>query len=611
MIKEYIVKKVLDAALAKAKDILNEAGAEFHSKETDFADAIARHLQSVSIWSDEISFSDLAKAKTLTEVFIQLDLLLYPRRIAQPGEEIASIPLLQLFDESPGHFVILGQPGAGKTTSMKYLCYLLLHDDSYHTDRFAFPIVIKLRDIQKQDTDGASSILLEEIYSVLGFSIRIPGKTPPKERGELERRIRNVLTLNVLNELRVLLVLDGFDELPSEQHRNDVLIDIRQLAVNLSNSTMIVTSRSGDFVYSIDNAHKFEIASLSDSQIEIYARQWLNDEEAAADFLKKVRSSPFADTTIRPLTLAHLCAIYQRVGAIPEKPKSLYRKVINLLLEEWDQQRSVRRYSKYADFEVDRKFDFLCRLAFELTTSFHTTAFTEEQLQSVYLRICRSFDLKQHDVNYVVGELETHTGLIVQAGYHHYEFAHKSLQEYLTAEYLVRLPSIPDDKRTLLDLPNELAIAVTISSNSADYFSELILNRMGRHTLPEGFCKAFINRLILEKPDFSGFDTSLSLLILYSAFMVHRLNVGDVRLMRVDPVITEFEQLTRAAAHNNLNLLKSLYDVEKKLDADDDDVLVLTRKEVFRTVLADKVERFPNILYVRESFVSLLENTAI
>lgn len=254
---------------------------------------------------------------------------------------------------------------------------------------------------------------------------------------------------------------------------------------------------------------------------------------------------------------------------------------------------------------MDRKFDFLCRLAFELTTSFHTTAFTEEQLQSVYLRICKSFDLRQHDVHNVVGELETHTGLIVQAGYHHYEFAHKSLQEYLTAEYLVRLPSIPDDKRILLDLPNELAIAVTISSNSADYFSELILNRMARHTLPEGFCKTFINRLILEKPDFSGFDTSLSLLILYSAFMVHRLNVGDVRLMRVDPVITEFEQLTRVAAHNNLNLLKSLYDVEKKLDADDDDVLVLTRKEVFRTVLADKVERFPNILYVRESFVSL------
>ena len=87
--------------------------------------------------------------------------------------------------------------------------------------------------------------------------------------------------------------------------------------------------------------------------------------------------------------------------------------------------------------------------------------------------------------------------------------------------------------------------------------------------------------------------------------MVHRLNVRDVRLMGVDPVINEFEQLTRVAAQNNLSLLKSVYDIEKKLDADEDDVLLLTRKEVFQTVLADKVERFPNVLYVRESFVTL------
>jgi len=78
-----------------------------------------------------------------------------------------------------------------------------------------------------------------------------------------------------------------------------------------------------------------------------------------------------------------------------------------------------------------------------------------------------------HEAQQVVNELETHTGLFIQSGYEQFEFAHKSLQEYLAAEYLVKLPSIPPERRILFKLPNELAIAVTISSNPSDYIIQV------------------------------------------------------------------------------------------------------------------------------------------
>ncbi|MEZ4676746.1 MAG: hypothetical protein R2932_21225 [Caldilineaceae bacterium] len=180
--------------------------------------------------------------------------------------------------------------------------------------------------------------------------------------------------------------------------------------------------------------------------------------------MKEIADSPFSDTTIRPLTLAHLCAIYERIGKIPDRPKTVYRKIIDLLLDEWDEQRSVRRISRYANFESDRKFEFLCNLAYELTTTFSKTLFSDKDLLQIYRQIYDNYDLLVNEAQKVVDELESHNGLFVQTGYNLYEFAHKSLQEFLTAEYIVKLPIIPEQSRTLVKLPNELAIAVTISS---------------------------------------------------------------------------------------------------------------------------------------------------
>src|SRR3954447_10115796 len=105
------------------------------------------------------------------------------------------------------------------------------------------------------------------------------------------------------------------------------------------------------------------------------------------------------------------------------------------------------------------------------------SVYSKDDLISAYERIYDNFGLPSGEAAKVANELETHTGLFVQSGYDTFEFSHKSLQEYLTAEFIVRLPAVPSERRDLLRLPNELAISTAISSRPSQYFSHLVLDR--------------------------------------------------------------------------------------------------------------------------------------
>lgn len=509
MFAEYLAKKTLDVTFAaireKAKKVLNEKDAKFPTTRTDIEESLTLHFRSIKNWAEEISFSDLKKTKLTTDVYIELDIFVYPRHIRiTRTETIETISLQRLFDVSSKNIVLLGQPGAGKTTSMKFLCNLLLNDEDFQKDRFHFPILIKLRDLNNEKLKVNTSFLAEHIFRILGLKLLLPGELQGDDAHVTsERRVLiEKLVISLLEEFKVLLVLDGFDEIGKSAIRDKVISEINRLAPHLEMSAFILTSRTGDFKYSIDNSEQYEIAPLSREQITNFATRWLNDSKKAEDFIAKVYKTPIADTAIRPLTLAHLCAIYERVLDIPEKPKTVYKKIVNLLLEEWDQQRHIKRDSRYAHFEVDRKYEFLCHLAFTLTSKMQTSVFSTSDLLNAYEKIYDGYGLNSREGRIIISEIETHNGLFIQSGFDEFEFAHKSLQEFLTAEYLVKLPSIPSAWWTLMYLPNELAIAVAISSDPSMYFAELISARLSKRRLPEDFIRPFLNRLIIEKPDF-------------------------------------------------------------------------------------------------------------
>lgn len=178
MIKELILKETVKLAFNIATNFLKKSKSKLESTENDIESSLVQHVQKVKNWSNEISFKDLKEAKNIQGNFIELDLLLYPRRIRlEENENIKTIPLRQIFNFEKNHIAILGQPGAGKTTSMKFLCQAVFFDENFCSDLYNYPILIKMRDFNDPITSKTNAgIIFEYLFHTLGLKINMEGQ---------------------------------------------------------------------------------------------------------------------------------------------------------------------------------------------------------------------------------------------------------------------------------------------------------------------------------------------------------------------------------------------------------------------------------------------------
>lgn len=414
-------------------------------------------------------------------------------------EEVDTVKSSTISKYLKQNILIYGGPGAGKTTLMKNICKTFLSTRT--NNDFTCPIVIRFRELdynQLSNNYGKELNLYRILLQVFGIIIKFPDEKATKLYNENSQLVK-LTVLEFLEHSKLLLLFDGFDEIPNQDLKQIIERDFQTLALSIKESRFILTSRNGDFRLNLENCHTFEICPLRDDQILKLTSKWLNNKQQAMDLYTKIKASPYYDTTLRPLTLSHLCAIYERRKSIPPKPRYVYDLVIQLLLEKWDEERGIVRPSMYADFYIEKKKEFLAHLSFCLTHDFNATVFSGDTIRLCYNKIYKSHNLPASQAKKVVNEIESHSGIIIQNGFDAFQFSHKSLQEYLTAKYLFSLPAVPDleiSKR----LPNELAIAISLSGSPNTYFSTFIKRK---NSFNEGFWEVFIPRLIDERPDFT------------------------------------------------------------------------------------------------------------
>jgi hypothetical protein len=500
MFAELLVSQLASTAFQLFRDHLKiryiNRESPLRVDERGVQEAVRHHLTGVERWADELAYSDLEKPRRLLPSFVELDLNVEPVRLRGRRAPDRTYRISSLVPPKT-NCVLLGDPGAGKTTSLKKIAADLLARLSQWSegDQPFVPILIRLRDVPRDER------LVDSLLAACGLRLDL---------GDVDRQRKRQEAVEVLcrflNDLGACVLLDGLDEVYASSI-DDVVHDIRQLLLAADKFRLIITCRSGAYTYSLPNCDVLEISPLSTEQVREFTTKWLGEKQARK-FVKQIQHTPYAGSELRPLTLAQLCAIFQRRGRVPEKPKSVYRMIVRLYIEDWDAQRSVRRVSRYAGFELDRKEEFLEALAFSLTVSGIRGSFLHSELQEVYLSVCTSFDLPVRDASRVAREIESHTGLIVEVGRDEYDFTHKSLQEFLAAQFLVRLARLP--ARTVLKtIPNELAIAIAISSRPSEYFSSTV-----SAILPPGriddedlgmyeFTHSFLSRVLLEGAEFS------------------------------------------------------------------------------------------------------------
>jgi adenylate kinase family enzyme len=532
-IADSLITKIVDAAWNRFSGKSKDGSVETPTL-GDFDAALAEHMLFVQKWAGEISFRDMASPRRLNTSFVDLELRL---GFVATESEFNNAPKARASDLAwvHKHMIILGESGAGKTTTLKKVAADLL--GSYRREEGAL-LLVQLREHTRVASLGSVILRTLDISPTLNSELITRVIESEAEMGDkvkslssledMHTAIEQELAMRYVDRPRMTILIDGLDELPLESREN-VVRDLRRYLRTSKFARFIVTCRRGEYQYHLENSIVFTMLSLSDEQISELVDRWLGPQKRD-DFLLLLRNNPYGGSEVRPLTLAHLCAIYERSGTIPDTPRTIYRKIVRLFLEEWDEQRSIQRTSRYSNFQIDRKEDFLEALAYHLTVRGGRSRFTHSELELCYNEIHEAFSLPQSDVTKVIREVESHTGLVVEIYRETYEFSHRSIQEYLAASYVLKLPEIPT--RLTSFFPNETAVAVALSSDRAAYFSAVVDRIIELEPeLLATFLLPFLSRLEVER---SGFTRSarvgLAVLRLISTvyLKVRHVHDGDV-----------------------------------------------------------------------------------
>ncbi|WP_018621434.1 NACHT domain-containing protein [Spirosoma luteum] len=212
---------------------------------------------------------------------------------------------------------------------------------------------------------------------------------------------------------------------------------------------------------------------MNNDDIKVISKKWLGDN---TNFIKLLYKKPYHELANRPIYLTLLLVLFERTQTLPLSPFEIYREAVYLIIRDWDDGRDIVRLSKYANFNVRKKLDFLQEIAFYLTYQIKSNVFSSKLLFEIYKIIHNKYSLPRDEIDEVIAEIESHNGIISEAGYETFEFSHLTLQEYLCAEYLISLPYSRNTITYFFERPDPLAIAICISKDSGLWLSNLLLN---------------------------------------------------------------------------------------------------------------------------------------
>ncbi|MEH1856808.1 MAG: NACHT domain-containing NTPase [Nostoc sp.] len=320
--------------------------------------------------------------------------------------------------------MVLGKPGAGKTTFLKYLAMQCIEG---HFQESQLPLFITLKDF-------AEVLKQPDILEYIAQQLSSYGVTDTRLKTE-----------QLLRQGRALVLLDGLDEVREEDTKR-VLRQIRELSDQFHNNQFVITCRIAAKEYTFESFTEVEVADFDKEQIAIFAQNWFQfiDQIKGERFIQKLkRNKPIQELATNPLLLTLLCLVFGESNDFPINRSELYKEGLDVLLKKWDAKRNIERDQVYKNLSLHRKEDLLSQIA--LISFEQKDYFFKQKTVEVYIAefICNLRDadtdkeVLRLDSEGVLKSIEAQHGLLVERAKGIYSFSHLTFQEYFTAREIV------------------------------------------------------------------------------------------------------------------------------------------------------------------------------
>ncbi|WP_404789018.1 TIR domain-containing protein [Altericista sp. CCNU0014] len=369
-----------------------------------------------------------------------------------PKEKIERFPVLEgirKFVKEHRQVLLVGRPGSGKSTT---LARLLLEeargcsaiDQSSNPllggargglvsgaidrptppyghpseegigDRTCIPVLVELRFL-------SNSTLLDRIQAFF-------------QRHDLQ--LDRTQIEDLLFHRRLLLLMDGLNELPSEAVR----LDVAKFRQDYPKVSMIFTTRDLSLGGDFGLEKKLEMQPLTEAQMQDFVRSYVPEQAEAMLRQLKDRLREFGQT---PLLLWMLCGLFRQTGEIPANLGEVFRAFT---------QGYEKNLKADVPVESDRRWwpELLQELAFAMMHSQPVGANGVRPLVDVDFRVAiPKIEVHQIFAKFLQGKEAEREGSaqrslddllrhhLIQENGEQVEFRHQLLQEYYAAEYLL------------------------------------------------------------------------------------------------------------------------------------------------------------------------------
>lgn len=333
------------------------------------------------------------------------------------------------------HLMLLGGPGAGKTTFLRKVGIETLkpHQQSEY-GHSCIPVFIALKRLVSKHT--SIERLIQEEFEISNMPDALE------------------FTREALRMGKLLILLDGLDEIPYANLQN-ALLKIKDFVDKYNSNRYIASCREGAKYHSLlDTFTDVQIADFSDAQIKTFVESWFQVESNVEDdpqerelckgrqkkflkILQKDRNSAVRELARNPLLLTLLCLVYQGSNNLPNNRVSLFQQALELFINKWFALKKVQ-----PNPILDQEFDPILEKAMLSEVACRgfvsDRVFFERRKLVGHIKAYMEANLNAPDLDSqeVLDTIKIYQGILIDQVQNYCSFSHVAFQEYLTAQYI-------------------------------------------------------------------------------------------------------------------------------------------------------------------------------